>query len=234
MSSGSAYNKKFVNPHKLERKLQLLSRDSHLKRETVKQLLHYFHSLTSNSGGKMPRSQFRMEMTCRFNLMDDFMLDNLYRCFDLKNRGALTSEEYVRGMGMFLSDEDEFKTKLCFQVYDLNGDGFITREEMLQWLKTSLIRQSHEDDSDEGVKELIDIIMKKLDFCDHDNRVSLVDFRAAVKDDYLLLESLSPCLPPNEHKKAFLLMISGDLEHELRPTGQSVLGALDAPASSKL
>ena len=58
-------------------------------------------------------------------------------------------------------------------MYDLNGDGFITREEMLQWLKTSLIRQSHEDDSDEGVKELIDIIIKKLDCVDHDNRVSL-------------------------------------------------------------
>jgi hypothetical protein len=44
---------------------------------------------------------------------------------------------------------------------------------MLQWLKSSLIRQSHDDDSDEGVKELIDIIIKKLDAVDHDNRVSL-------------------------------------------------------------
>ena len=52
----------------------------------------------------------------RFNLMDDFMLDNLYRCFDLKNRGHLTPDEYVRGMGMFLSDSWELKTKLCFQV----------------------------------------------------------------------------------------------------------------------
>ena len=48
--------------------------------------------------------------------MDDFMLDNLYRCFDLKNRGHLTPDEYVRGMGMFLSDSWGLKTKLCFQV----------------------------------------------------------------------------------------------------------------------
>ena len=58
-------------------------------------------------------------------------------------------------------------------MYDLNGDGYITREEMLQWLKNSLVRQSHEDDSDEGVKELIEIVIKKLDAFDHDNRVSL-------------------------------------------------------------
>lgn len=66
-----------------------------------------------------------------------------------------------------------YQIYFAVQVYDLNGDGFVTREEMLQWLKTSLIRQSHEDDSDEGVKELIDIIIKKLDCVDHDNRVSL-------------------------------------------------------------
>ena len=31
----------------------------------------------------------------------------------------------------------------CFDIYDLNGDGFITREEMLNMLKTALGRQVH-------------------------------------------------------------------------------------------
>ena len=48
--------------------------------------------------------------------MDDFMLDNLYRCFDWKNRGQLSQEEYVRGMGLFLSEDLDLKIKLCFQV----------------------------------------------------------------------------------------------------------------------
>lgn len=62
--------------------------------------------------------------------------------------------------------------RLSTQVYDLNGDGFISREEILQWLKGSLVKQSHEDDTDESIKELMDIIMKKLDVVDHDNKVS--------------------------------------------------------------
>ena len=57
-------------------------------------------------------------------------------------------------------------------MYDLNGDNRISRDEMMQWLKSSLVRQSHEDDTDEGVKELVEIIMRKLDCIDHDNRVS--------------------------------------------------------------
>jgi hypothetical protein len=53
------------------------------------------------------------------------------------------------------------------------------------------------------------------------------DFRQAVADDVLLLESLSSCLPPTEFKKAFLLMISGDLNHIIRPTN------MEDPGSSK-
>ena len=62
-SSGSQYVKKYVNPHKLEKKLQTLSKDSKLKKETVKQLLFYFSHVTRTTGGRMPRSQFRQEMT---------------------------------------------------------------------------------------------------------------------------------------------------------------------------
>ena len=52
----------------------------------------------------------------RFNLMDEFTLDNLFRCFDMKHRGFLTDEDFVLAMGMLLSDEMEIKMRLCFQV----------------------------------------------------------------------------------------------------------------------
>ena len=61
--------------------------------------------------------------------------------------------------------------------------------------------------------------------------LSFQDFRAAVQEDYLLLESLGSCMPPTENKKAFLLMISGDLNQAIRPSGSAVPGAFDAGAS---
>jgi Ca2+-binding EF-hand superfamily protein len=47
-------------------------------------------------------------------------------------------------------------------VYDLNGDGFISREEMFHMLKNSLIRQLTEEDPDEGIKDLVEITVKKM------------------------------------------------------------------------
>lgn len=47
---------------------------------------------------------------------------------------------------------EEEHIQYCFDIYDLNNDGFITREEMLNMLKTALGRQGLEEDQDEGVK----------------------------------------------------------------------------------
>ena len=49
-----------------------------------------------------------------------------------------------------------------FTVYDLNGDGFISREEMFQMLKNSLVKQPTEEDPDEGIKDLVEITLKKM------------------------------------------------------------------------
>jgi Ca2+-binding EF-hand superfamily protein len=47
-------------------------------------------------------------------------------------------------------------------VFDLNGDGFISKEEMFHMLKNSLLKQPSEEDPDEGIKDLVEITLKKL------------------------------------------------------------------------
>lgn len=80
---------------------------------------HLIHTCTITQFFFCPRKVAKLKCLVwpdRFTLNDDFMLDNLYRCFDQKNRGYLIMEEYVRGMGMFLSDNLSIKIRLCFQV----------------------------------------------------------------------------------------------------------------------
>lgn len=50
----------------------------------------------------------------------------------------------------------------CFAVYDLNSDGYISREEMLQMLNDSMIREPTEEDPDEGIKDLVEITLKRM------------------------------------------------------------------------
>lgn len=52
--------------------------------------------------------------------------------------------------------------KDCFEVFDLNGDGFISKEEMVHMLKNSLLKQPSEEDPDEGIKDLVEITLKKM------------------------------------------------------------------------
>lgn len=52
--------------------------------------------------------------------------------------------------------------KVCFEVYYLTGDGYISREKIFDMLKNSLSQQSPEEENDEGVRELVDISLKKM------------------------------------------------------------------------
>jgi hypothetical protein len=50
----------------------------------------------------------------------------------------------------------------CFSIYDLNDDGYISREEMFQMLKSTMVRQPSEEDPDEGIKDLVETMIKRL------------------------------------------------------------------------
>jgi len=51
---------------------------------------------------------------------------------------------------------------VCFEVYDFNGDGYISREEMFTCLKKSMVKQTTEEDPDEGIKDLVELALKKM------------------------------------------------------------------------
>ena len=72
--------------------------------------------------------------------------------------------------------------RYCFEIYDLNSDGYISREEMLTMLKTCMIKTSNadEDGEEDGVKDLVDITMRRMDH-DKDGRISFPDFERTVK-----------------------------------------------------
>jgi hypothetical protein len=66
---------------------------------------------------------------------------------------------------------------------------------------------SSEDDPDEGVKDLVDLVLKKMDR-DRDGRISLVDYREAIAIEPLLLEAFGPCLPTQAARSTFLAACS--------------------------
>ena len=82
---------------------------------------------------------------------------------------------------------------------------------MFQLLKNCLVKQPAEEDPDEGVKELVEITLKKmvkyfkqfyplvyLQDIDKDSKLSKGDFESSVQSEQLLLEAFGKCLPDRE------------------------------------
>ena len=65
------------------------------------------------------------------------------------------------------------------------------------------LSQGLEEDQDEGVKDLIEMTLRKMDL-DKDGRVSFSDWKETIRMEPLLLEAFGPCLPNNKAAEVFL------------------------------
>jgi hypothetical protein len=65
------------------------------------------------------------------------------------------------------------------------------------------MKQPGDDDPDEGVKDLVELVLRKID-TDRDGKISFKDFQTAVREEPLLLEAFGQCLPADGACRSFL------------------------------
>ncbi|XP_011687901.1 PREDICTED: EF-hand calcium-binding domain-containing protein 1 [Wasmannia auropunctata] len=153
---------------------------------------------------KIDRTIFRELLHNTFHVItEDILVERLFCCWDREIEGAIRLEPWIMGLDVFLRGSLRDKIVFCFHVYDLNNDGYITKDEIFQLLKNCLIKQPGEEDPDEGVKDLSELALKKLDV-DHDGKISFRDYEMAVKEEPLLLEAFGQCLPTEKSCTSFL------------------------------
>lgn len=98
-------------------------------------------------------------------------MERMFCSWDKSHEGLpLRLDGWLVGLSVFLRGTRNEKAAFCFRVYDLNGDGFITKDEIFTLLRNSLIKQPQDEDPDEGVKDLVEIVLKKFDI-DKDGKV---------------------------------------------------------------
>ncbi|CAK1540313.1 unnamed protein product [Leptosia nina] len=153
------------------------------------------------------QNTFRDVMHNTFDLVtEEIVLDRIWSSWDRGvngGEGALKFEAWAKGLSVLLRGSNEEKRNFCFNVYDLNSDGYITKDEMFLLLKNSLLKQPGDEDPDEGIRDLVELVLKKLDV-DTDGKVSMDDYRQAVRDEPLLLEAFGQCVPARHHATTFL------------------------------
>lgn len=94
-------------------------------------VLSYFQGIDQNT--------FRDVMHNTFDLVtEEIVLDRIWSSWDRGingGEGALKFEAWTKGLSVLLRGSSEEKMIYCFGVYDLNCDGYITRDEMFSLLK---------------------------------------------------------------------------------------------------
>uniref|UniRef100_A0A8C4P3W4 Calsenilin-like n=1 Tax=Dromaius novaehollandiae TaxID=8790 RepID=A0A8C4P3W4_DRONO len=67
----------------------------------------------------------------------------LFKAFDVDGNGAICFQDFVVGLSVLLRGTVREKLRWAFNLYDINKDGCITREEMLQIMKSIYDMMGH-------------------------------------------------------------------------------------------
>jgi Ca2+-binding EF-hand superfamily protein len=128
--------------------------------------------------------------------------ERLFATFDSKHTGNIDYEEFICGLAICCRGTLEQKIKLIFQMYDLAGDGSISRPELTTMLN-QVPRNLLHIDEDEGVTSTElnftneDMVDKAFDECDlnHDGRLSEEQFTLWCERTPEVVEMLESVLP---------------------------------------
>ncbi|CAF1421265.1 unnamed protein product [Adineta steineri] len=155
------------------------------------------------------RTRFRDILHNTFEMTDDILMDRVFKVFDRDNDGQVNMLEWIIGLNIYLRGTLDEKIIFAFNCYSLKGEKYITRQEIFQLLKNTMLKQpGNDEDPTESIKELVEITMKKLDK-DHDSRLDDHDFAVSVREDPLLLSCFGQVFPYHKKKVDFEKLVFG-------------------------
>ncbi|NXC78715.1 CSEN protein, partial [Anhinga anhinga] len=90
----------------------------------------------------------------------------LFDAFDADRNGALCFQDFAVGLSVLLRGTVHQKLKWAFNLYDINKDGYITKEEMLEIMKSiydMMGRCTHPALRDSVPAEHVELFFQKMD-----------------------------------------------------------------------
>ncbi|KRF82491.1 LOW QUALITY PROTEIN: uncharacterized protein Dvir_GJ18616 [Drosophila virilis] len=117
----------------------------------------------------------------------------VFNTLDQDHSGIVSFEDFVQGLSILSRGSVEEKLRWTFSLYDINGDGFITREEMTD-IVTAIYelmgRLPDECPEEEKIKGKVEQIFQKMDI-NRDGVVTLGEFLEACRNDDAISRSMS-------------------------------------------
>jgi serine/threonine-protein phosphatase 2B regulatory subunit len=107
----------------------------------------------------------------------------LFEKFDTNDEGYIFFDEFVKTLNVFhprASTRD--KAKFAFDLYDVNGNGEITREELKQLVSAVMKRSIFLNLNEEAIERVLDNTFEQVDIA-KDGSISYEEFYRMVKEN---------------------------------------------------
>ncbi|KAJ5074554.1 calcium binding protein [Anaeramoeba ignava] len=181
-----------------KQELDHLRKSTHFNHQEL--LLLYSQFLKENPSGIIQKSQFKT-ISKQLGIEDPFVGELLFKNFDENGDGEISFSELITAMSITSRGSTDEKLEFLFNIYDLDGNGFIERDEIHQIFK-SLHNISIQDNELNDEKALISYVDQAFDEADQDKdgALSLDEFKSKAKSDPKFLKSLNPFTSETEFK----------------------------------
>uniref|UniRef100_A0A1A7YV25 Kv channel interacting protein 3a, calsenilin n=1 Tax=Iconisemion striatum TaxID=60296 RepID=A0A1A7YV25_9TELE len=116
----------------------------------------------------------------------------LFNAFDLDRNGSIRFEDFVIGLSVLLRGSVTEKLNWAFNLYDINKDGYITKEEMLAIMKSiydMMGRYTYPCVKDDAPSEHVDKFFQKMDR-NRDGVVTIEEFIETCQKDENIMNSM--------------------------------------------
>ncbi|KAK4518735.1 phosphatidylcholine and lysophosphatidylcholine phospholipase [Mucor velutinosus] len=125
------------------------------------------------------------------SMTDDAFLQRLYCAFggDEEKEQCLDFSKFVDGLSVFMKGTPEEKLKLSFKLYDVDKDGFISKDELEHVMLQLSKMMANEDKQDEEIQRSIDCMFEDFDV-DCDGKLSFDEYKLSAMKEPLIADFL--------------------------------------------